>query len=74
VDEVATVEGEVVLEAGEAAIVVDEEDFQEAVVEVSFYIFAELNFQVISSLIAELFFHFPFRSETKSEQMWLTGG
>lgn len=43
----ATVEDEVVLEAGEAAIVVDEEDFQEAVVEVSFYIFAELNFQVI---------------------------
>ena len=62
----ATVEDEVVLEAGEAAIVVDEEDFQEAVVEVSFYIFAELNFQVISSLIAELCFHFPFRSETKS--------
>jgi hypothetical protein len=45
VDEVATVEDEVVLEAEEAVIVVDEEDFREAVVEVSFYIFAELNFR-----------------------------
>jgi hypothetical protein len=74
VDEVATVEDEVVLEAEEAVIVVDEEDFREAVVEVSFYIFAELNFR---DWFSDRWALFPFPVswwDEVCEQMWLTGG